>query len=126
MWGVGREIWKDEDRDAFVAKERTALDDELESKSASGPAQTDSKQERVWKRIEAHEGAEFRTATGLPFTYSVEGNGIWFYRDGKRINQRLSRREVDQAILLCPVSKTTELSRFRDYAWLYGLLTDSR
>jgi hypothetical protein len=126
MWGVGKEIWKDEGGDAFIARERAALDDELESKSASGPFQTDSIQERVWKRIVAHEGAEFRTATDLPFTYSVDGNGIWFYRGGKRINQRLTRSEVDRAILLCPVNKTTELSRFRDYAYLYGLLMDSR
>jgi hypothetical protein len=126
MWGVGKEIWKDEDGDAFIARERAALDDELESKSASGPFQTGSIQERVWKRIVAHQGAQFRTATNLPFTYAVDGNGIRFYRDGKRIKQRLARSEVDQAILLCPVSKTTELSRFRDYAYLYGLMRDPR
>ena len=122
MWGVGKEIWKDEDGDAFIARERAALDDELESKSAK----THSIQECVWKRIVAHQGAQFRTARGSVFTYSVDGNGIWFYRDGKRINQRLTRSEVDQAILLCPVSKTTELSKFRDYAYLYGLLSDPR
>jgi hypothetical protein len=126
MWGVGKEIWKDEDGDAFIARERAALDDELESKSMSGSFQTDSIQERVWKRIVAHQGARFRTATGLPFTYSVGGKGIWFYRDAERIGQRLARSEVDQAILLCPVSKTTQLSRFRDYAYLFGLLMDPR
>jgi hypothetical protein len=126
MWGVGKEIWKDEDGDAFIARERAALDDELESKSASGLSQAGSIQERAWKRIVAHEGAKFRTARGLLFTYSVDGNGIWFYRDGKRINQRLARGEVDQAILICPVSKTTEFSKFRDSSYLYGLLMDSR
>jgi hypothetical protein len=126
MWGVGKEIWKDEDGDAFIARERAALNDELKSKSASGPFNANSKQERVWKRIVAHAGAEFRTARDLPFTYSVEGNGLWFYRDSKRIEQRLARSEVDQAILLCPVSKTTELSKFRDSSYLYGLLMDSR
>ena len=126
MWGVGKEIWKDEGGDAFIARERAALDDELENKSASGPFQTGSIQERVWKRIVAHEGAQFRTAKNLPFTYAVDGNGIWFYRDGKRIEQRLTRSEVGQAISLCPVSKTTELARFRDYAYLYGLLRDPR
>ena len=126
MWGIGKEIWKDEDGDSFVARERAALDDELENRIPSGPAQTDSKEERVWKRIVAHEGAEFRTARGLRFTYSMDGNGIWFYRSGDRINQRLARSEVDQAVLLCPISKTTDLSDFRDYSYLYGLLTDSR
>src|SRR5437667_4937582 len=126
MWGVGKEIWKDEDGDSFIARERAALDDEMESKSASGPSRTDSIQERVWKRIVAHKGAEFRTATDLPFTHSVDGNGIWFYRDGKRINQRLARGEVDQAILMSPVSRTTGLSKFRNYSYLYGLLMDPR
>jgi hypothetical protein len=126
MWGVGKEIWNDEGGDAFIARERAALDDEMERKSASGFFKTDSTQERVWKRIVAHEGAEFRTARDLPFTYSVDGNGIWFYRDGKRINQRLARGEVDQAILMCPVSRTTGLSKFRNSSYLYGLLMDSR
>src|SRR5689334_3657775 len=36
MWGVGKEIWKDEDGDAFIARERAALDDELGTKIASG------------------------------------------------------------------------------------------
>jgi len=126
MWGIGKEIWKDEDGDSFIARERAALDGEMESKSASGPFETDSIQERVWKRIVAHEGAEFRTARDLPFTFSVDGNGIWFYRDGKRINQRLTRGEVDQAILMSPVSRTTGLSKFRNYSYLYGLLMDPR
>jgi hypothetical protein len=126
MWGVGKEIWKDEDGDAFIARERAALDDELESKRASGPFPSESVRKRVWKRIVAHQGAQFRTAASLPFTYSVDSNGIWFYRNGKRVNQRLTRSEVDRAILLCPVSKTTELSKFRDSSYLYGFLMDSR
>src|ERR1700730_19404311 len=51
MWGVGKEIWKDEDGDSFIAREGAAFDDEMESKSASGPIKTDPIQERVWKRI---------------------------------------------------------------------------
>jgi hypothetical protein len=109
-----------------IYRQEAALDDELKSKNASGRFNANSKQERVWKRIVAHAGAEFRPARDLPFTYSVEGNGIWFYRDGKRIEQRLARGEVDQAILICPVSKTSELSKFRDSSYLYGLLMDSR
>jgi hypothetical protein len=126
MWGVGKEIWKDEGGDAFIARERAALDEEMETRSANTAPKADSINERVWKRIVAHEGDEFRTSRDLPFTYSVDGNGIWFYRDGERVNQRLARGEVDQAILLCPVSKTTDLATFRDPSYLYGLLIDSR
>ena len=46
MWGVGREIWKGEDGDSFIARERAALDNEMESKSARGSIKTDSIQER--------------------------------------------------------------------------------
>jgi hypothetical protein len=43
MWGVGKEIWKDENGDAFIARERSALDDELESKSVARPGRVRSK-----------------------------------------------------------------------------------
>ena len=126
MWGAGKEIWKEEDGDAFIARERAELDAEMENKSAGSPSTTDSINERVWKRIVAHEGAEFRTARNLPFTHSVEGNGIWFYRKGKRVPMLLGRNEVNESISICPVSKPTELKRFRDYSYLYGLLMDPR
>jgi hypothetical protein len=126
MWGVGKEIWKKEDGDAFIARERAALDDEMRSKRPSRPSKTDSLKDRVWKRIVAHEGAEFRTVKDLPFTHSVEGNGIWFYREGKRVPTRLWRGEVNQAISICPVGKPTELKDFRDPSYLYGLLMDPR
>lgn len=124
MWGVGKEIWAPEGGDAFIARERAEWDQEVEeSEDSSKPADLN---ERVWKRIVEHQGAEFHTARKLPFKYSVEGNGIWFYRNGKRVEQRLSRGEVNEGVALCPVTKTTELADLRDYAYLFGLLTDRR
>lgn len=32
MWGVGKEIWKEEDGNSFIARERAALDGEMESR----------------------------------------------------------------------------------------------
>jgi len=116
MWGVGKEIWK-EGGDAFVAKERAAWED----------AEAETLTMRAWKRIAAHQGAEFLTKTGLRFTYSVEGdNGIWFNRNGKRINRRLGRGEVEEAVMIAPVGNPTAFSKFRDPSYLYGLLMDSR
>ncbi len=46
MWGIGKEIWKDAGGDAFIARERAALDDEIKSKSASRPSKTGSTKER--------------------------------------------------------------------------------
>jgi hypothetical protein len=33
--------------------------------------------ETVWLRIEKFQGEQFHTATRLPFTFEVDGNGIW-------------------------------------------------
>jgi hypothetical protein len=126
MWGVGKEIWKEEGGDAFIARERAALDNEMRSERPSGRSKTDSINDRVWKRIIAHQGAEFRTARDLPFTHSVEGNEICFYREGKRVPMRLRRAEVNQAISICPVVKPTKLKNFRDPSYLFGLLMDPR
>ena len=125
MWGVGKEIWGEEGGDAFIARERAEFDKEsdLANKSASSP---ETLYERVWKRIVEHQGAEFRTMKNLPFTHAVEGRGIWFYRNGKRIEQRLGSHDLEQGILLCPVNKTTELKRLRDPSYLFGLLMDPR
>jgi hypothetical protein len=82
--------------------------------------------ESAWHRIETHQGEEFRTATGLPFTYQVEGAGIWFFREGRRINRKLVRSQVETAIGRCPLTATTEINDLMDYAYLFGLLGDKR
>jgi hypothetical protein len=125
MWGVGKEIWEEEGGDAFIARERAEFDRELSIKNP-GVSGRDTIFKRVWRRIVEHQGAEFRTMKNLPFTHKVEGNGIWFYRNGKRIEQRLGSHEVERAIPLCPVNKTTDLKRFRDPSYLFGLLMDPR
>jgi len=33
MWGVGKAIWKEEGGDAFIARERAALDIEMEARA---------------------------------------------------------------------------------------------
>jgi hypothetical protein len=32
--------------------------------------------ESLWERIEMHAGEQFRTKTGLPFTYQVRGGSV--------------------------------------------------
>lgn len=54
MWGAGKEIWK-EGGDAFVARERAGWED----------VETETRTRRAWRRIAAHQGAEFLTKTGL-------------------------------------------------------------
>lgn len=125
MWGVGKEIWREEGGDAFIARERAEMDKEMAAANMIG-SRPETLYQRVWRRIVEHQGAEFRTMKNLPFTHTVEGNGIWFYRKGKRIEQRLGSHDVERAILLCPLKRPTELKEVRDPSYLFGLLMDPR
>jgi hypothetical protein len=124
MLGVGKQLWEQESGDEFV--------DRLRSESTEVPVtrgQEPSDQrltETVWSRIESHQGETFHTATGKPLTYQVEGAGIWFSRDGRRINRKLTRSQVDIAISRCPLTSTTEIKDLMDYAYLFALLIDRR
>jgi hypothetical protein len=123
MLGVGRHLWAAEPGDAFVERLRSeALADPPTSNSDLGA----DLNEAVWLRIRSHQGEEFHTATSLPFTYEVEGLGIWFFRQGRRINRKLARIQVETAISRCPLNSTTEIKDLMDYAYLYGLLMDRR
>lgn len=117
MSGVGKELWAAlGGGDAFVAREREGWD-----------FPTEKLADRVWNRILAHQGEEFQTTKGKPFTYRVEGNtGIWFYRNGQLINQRLYRGELEEAIARCPLKNTTVIRDLRDPSYLFGLLMDRR
>jgi len=125
MLGVGRQLWEHEPGDRFVDRLRS------EDLSASPPNRNlnvmeGNAPESVWRRIEGHQGEEFWTARRLPFTYEVEGTGIWFFRDGRRINRKLSRTQVDMAIARCPLTSTTEIKDLIDYPYLFALLMDKR
>ena len=126
MLGIGKHLWKDEPGDKFV--ERLRSEDLLPpppfSHRQSSPAE--SVAESVWRRIADHQGEEFKTATKLPFTYAMEGAGIWFFRNGRRIERKLSRTQVEKAIARCPLASTTEIRDLMDYAYLFGLLMDAR
>jgi len=124
MLGVGKHLWKHEAGDRFV--ERLRSEDLPAPPSERGSSAAENTSDAVWQRIESHQGEQFKTATRLPFTYSVEGNGIWFFREGQRINRKLSRAQVNKAIARCPLTSTTEIKDLMDYAYLFALLMDAR
>jgi len=125
MVGVGKQLWERESGDSFVERLRTeALADSPAIGQHEPPAERLA--EVIWRRIESHQGEEFVTVTGLPLTYQVEGAGIWFWRDGRRINRKLTRTQVDIAVSRCPLTSTTEIKDLMDYAYLFALLRDSR
>jgi hypothetical protein len=79
-----------------------------------------------WRRIAGHQGEPFQTVTGLPFSFEVEGAGIWFFRDGKRVNRKLTRTQFDVALSRCPLARTTEISDLMDYPYAFALPMDKR
>jgi hypothetical protein len=118
MLGVGEELWSKEDGDSFIRR----LRDE-HNWQAPPPGELS---ESIWSRIVKHQGDTFRTVTGLEFRYVVDGEGMWFERDGVRINRKLSHRDLEKAISRLPLRETTDISDCFDYAYLYAILTDSR
>ena len=125
MRGVGKQLWDRESGDGFVERLRSESPGPPPLSAEIGPS-AQSRTEAVWRRIEIHQREEFRTARRLPFTYRVEGAGIWFFRDGRRINRKLTRTQVGVAISRCPLASTTEIKDLMDYAYLFALLMDPR
>jgi len=121
MRGVGKEIWAEEGGDAYVERERNAWLSDANDVAPNG------RLKRVWQRVVAHQSEEFHTRTGRLFTYTVEGkSGLWFYRNGQRINKRLWRKHLEKAISRCPLDKTTDIADCYDSSYLFGLLMDDR
>ena len=125
MLGVGRDIWIHESGDSLVERLRS------EDSPPASPAIRDNSRvedlpEAVWRRIEQHQGEQFYTVRGLPVTFKVEGNGIWFFRDGRRIERKATRTQVESAIARCPLKSTTEIKDLMDFAYLFAILMDRR
>jgi hypothetical protein len=127
MLGVGQQLWTRELGDRFIERLRSEEAPPVlvvEEDQLDIPLRNVA--DSVWDRIKTHQGEDFSTARGLPFTYLIEGTGIWFFREGRRINRKLTRTQVDVAIVRCPLSSTTEIKDLMDYAYLFALLMDAR
>ena len=122
MWGLGKHLWSGNEADSYVAALREGWEQPLLSSEKLATVA-----DRAWERIVEHQGQEFHTKTGLPFAYKIEGDSaVWFFRDGRRINKRLSRIDVEKAIQKCPLEKVTDISVCFDPTYLFALLMDSR
>jgi hypothetical protein len=125
MIGVGKRLWTHESGDSFV--ERLRAEDPPDPPAQNPPAHASKGlSEQVWQRIAAHQGEQFHTARGLPFTFEMEGTGMWFFREGRRINRKLTRKQLDEAVSRCPLASTTEIKDLIDYPYVFGMLADPR
>jgi hypothetical protein len=82
--------------------------------------------DRVWGRICAHAGEEFRTVTGLPFSYVVPGNYLRIFRDGREINRSLSRTNFAKAVQKMPAARPSDIKDRQGFAYTWAILMDSR
>jgi len=125
MLGVGRQLWELEPGDNFVERLRSE-DGPVPPAIHPSPGTAGKLPEAVWQRTVSHQGEQFQTVRGLPFTFEVEGPGIWFFRDGKRVNRKLTRIQFEVALSRCPLARTTEISDLMDYPYVFAVLTDRR
>ena len=78
--------------------------------------------EDVWRRIERHAGENFRTITGLPFTYTVPGN---FLRTSRTV-RILSRTNFLNALRLMPADSPVALKELQGASYTWAILMDPR
>lgn len=77
----------------------------------------------AWHQIEAHAGKEFRTKTGLPFTYTVTSASVVLDRTGYPLHISNFRT----AFGMLPLSGPGEINRLvRGPAYVYAILTNRR
>jgi hypothetical protein len=76
----------------------------------------------VWARIAQCAGQEFRTITGLPFTYRGPGN----YLTTSRTIRSLSRSNFGKALRAMPVDGPGKIQERQGPAYTWAILMDPR
>ena len=77
----------------------------------------------IWQRIKARQGEEFRTKTGLPFTYDVAGNTIVVSRSP---TYPFLSSQFEKALERVPVEGPQQLNDLRAPAYVWAVLHDPR
>ncbi len=77
----------------------------------------------IWKRIIACEGEEFRTSTGLPFTYNVNSNALC----PSRTKYNIAKSNFAVAYDLVPIDSPGEITKLvRGPSYVWAILHDER
>lgn len=77
----------------------------------------------VWAAITEHAGQTFRTVSGLPFHYTVDGDRLLT----DRTHHWIHRSQMKAALDLWPVAGPSALNNVvRGPSYLYALLADRR
>lgn len=76
----------------------------------------------VWRRIEAHEGEEFRQKLGKPFSYEVKSGSVRL----STTNRQIPKSAFEEALRRFPWRSLTELQDLQGPSFIYGILMDPR
>lgn len=79
--------------------------------------------EEIWIGILSHEGEEFKTITGLKFTYVIRGNSVV----PNRTNYPIAKTDFAKAYQLVPIKGPGTISHLvRGPAYVWAILHDKR
>jgi hypothetical protein len=77
----------------------------------------------VWHRIQAHQGEQFSTITGLSFTYDVDGDVLVT----DRTPSRLYSSEFERALAKVPLDRPRDINKLvRGPSYVWAILHDDR
>ncbi len=79
--------------------------------------------QEVWNRIRTHEGEEFKTITGKPFTYQIHGDVF----NPSRTNYNVTKSDFEKAFVLTPFKGPGMVNLLvRGPSYIWAVLHDSR
>ena len=79
--------------------------------------------DEIWTRIVAHQGEEFRTRSGLPFTYEIEGAAFRC----SRTDWLIGRKDFEHAYTIVPIDGPGRINRMvQGPAYVWAVLHDAR
>lgn len=97
--------------------------DLVEFDSMLNPASNKPPFDEVWRRIVDLEGETFKTITGLPFEYMIDGEALI----PSRTDYRLSRGNFEKAFARVPISQPREINNdVRGPSYVWAILHDAR
>ena len=79
--------------------------------------------EEVWRRLKSHEGDEFETKTGKPFTFEITGE---IFRSS-RADYNITKGDFEKALRVVPIDGPGTINNLvRGPAYIWAVLHDRR
>ena len=77
----------------------------------------------IWENIKRHSGETFKTVTGIPYDFHVDGEYIRLHNT----NWSIPKKNVENALFVKePTVSKFKKAGFQGPSYLYGIITDNR